>query len=728
MKILLLTDRMESGGVETHVAQLAREFRAIGHEVTLWTSGGRIADQLRGEGFRCLLQPPPSKNPFRLLLQLIKLMRFIKREKPEVLHAHTRLTAQLIRYAKKRGCAEIVTVHARFLTNPFLSRAAYWGERTIAVSEDLRGYVTAAYRLPPERVRVIPNGIDLRRFSPVGRASPDASILFASRLDDDCARGAELLCLLAPALCKAFPTLQIGIAGGGNAYQRISRLAEKANQAVGHRALVMHGQVNDMPSLFRSYRILVGVSRVAIEAAACGCAVVLCGNEGYLGIWNASNAQEASISNFCARGSRLPSGELLLRDLSRLLSSPVLCERAAAESRDFAVRHLDSESMARETLGVYRQALPQKQRYRIMVGGYFGCKNLGDDAILQGFLHGLQQIHPNLAVTALSGNPHYDRKRTGIRTIHRKNPFSVAWNLRRTDLFILGGGSLLQNRTGKASLSYYLWLLRTARILGCRTALFASGIGPIFGSRAKRAVVRALCRCDRIGLRDGDSVRLLQSLGIPKELLFQGADAAFLLPPPPSSRTAFLLRELGIAPSVGFLGVVLHGNGNARELRCHVLDAVRMLCLRHHLAPLFLVFDELHDTHCSQKAAHDCREPSASCTVLRTPSDAVALLSACRAVISMRLHGMILSCLAGTPALGIGSDPEDRKLSAFAKEAAVRYLPPNGLYAPLIVAAAEPLLNESAADRQRRTDARSEMQKKAQKDLANTLEIVYNKR
>ena len=47
-----------------------------------------------------------------------------------------------------------------------MRRLSDWGEFTFAVSEDLRGYLTENYRLPPERIALTVNGIDTKRFSP----------------------------------------------------------------------------------------------------------------------------------------------------------------------------------------------------------------------------------------------------------------------------------------------------------------------------------------------------------------------------------------------------------------------------------------------------------------------------------------------------------------------------------------------------------------------------------
>jgi len=67
MKILLLTDRMDAGGAETHVAQLARGLRAAELKVTLISQGGRLANRLAAEGIEQLTLPLSTHKPFKLL-------------------------------------------------------------------------------------------------------------------------------------------------------------------------------------------------------------------------------------------------------------------------------------------------------------------------------------------------------------------------------------------------------------------------------------------------------------------------------------------------------------------------------------------------------------------------------------------------------------------------------------------------------------------------------------
>ena len=114
------------------------------------------------------------------------------------------------------------------------------------------------------------------------------------------------------------------------------------------------------------------------------------------------------------------------------------------------------------------------RRFDPSIGGYAGSGNMGDDAILQGYLEGLTAEEKRRTVV-LSGSPRWDGRRFGVRCVGRMRILSVALCMLRSDAFFLGGGSLLQNGTGNLSLLYYLGLLRLARFCSCKTEILAGG-------------------------------------------------------------------------------------------------------------------------------------------------------------------------------------------------------------------------------------------------------------
>ncbi len=728
MKVLLLAERMGVGGMETHIESLARGLVRLGVDVTVLSAGGETADRLAADGIRQIHLPLTTRNPIKLLLLRRRLRSLVRREQYDILHAHARFPALLMRGMEKRcNCREIVTMHAKFAMSPLLRRICHWGSYTVTVSEDLRRHLIETCGVCAEQVRVIANGVDLHRFSPppIPPRHAEPHILFSSRLDEDCALGAELLCRIAPALAEAYPQARIGILGGGTAKERIGALAEAVNQQLGYALITLYGNCADPLPLLQETDIFVGVSRAAMEGAACGAAVILCGNEGYLGILSPETETLARLTNFCARGSDLPTQEALQKDLFSLLEDEKTRIRAASFANSLIRRHASAEEMCRLTLALYHRAKRVEKRATLAIGGYFGCGNLGDDAILQGVLQGLSDLSPDIRVICLSGDARGDRKRLGVRAVGRKNPFAVALALLRSDLFLCGGGSLLQNATGDRSLLYYLSLLRLSRRLGTKPILFAAGIGPIYTDAMQKAVRTTLTLCPYISLREPDSKDLLEGLGLDPARLHLGADPAFLLPMPPPQRTSALLWAHGIAPSTPYLCIVLKGGRAQEDVRRLVLAAARVLCHRHALLPILLVFDAKQDkkaTHAAQKTLHGCK------IHLSEAADAKAVLAGAAVTLSMRLHALILATAVRTPALGIPSDPDDGKIASFARLSAQDHIAYEQLTVAAIVEAAEDAMEKRNTRCAIWGDVASDLRKKAQKDLANIVTMLYNKK
>ena len=724
MKILILTDRLGIGGAETHIAQLAQALWEHGEEVFVASIGGATADRLQEIGIPQIHLPLATHSPFEWLRLRRKLRALIAKEKFDVLHAHARVPALLIHGMRRLGCAEIVTVHARFRAG-FLRRIlSRWGEKSIAVSEDLRAYLHNVYKIPMQRITVIPNGIDLSHFTPNTKkeTSDTVHILFASRLDEDCSLGAELLCEIAPDLAKHIPDIRITIVGGGNQMSKIAERAEKINHVLGFSCISVCGKVADMAPLLRGQDIFVGVSRAALEAAACGCAVILCGNEGYGGILNEETFLGASLSNFCARDEEAPNAERFLQDVLELVSSFKLREKATFECRPLLEKWYDGDLICKQTMEVYQRNLHASPRATVVVGGYFGCGNLGDDAILQAFIEYTRQHYPDMRVWALTKHPRRDSRRFGVRCFHRKNPFSIAMTFLRSDAFLCGGGSLLQNLTGNLSLYYYLCMLRFAALCKTPPILYAAGIGPLQGKAAQRLTQKTLLKSSYVSLRDRESLRFLQSLGIDSGKLHLGADVALLLPPPSIFRTHALLKRIDVVQNRRYVCVSLKAGKHTAKSCCTVIAALRIFCREENILPVFIPLDK-NDISINTNAA---KELGGRLFLADEPNDVTGILRGAKFLISMRLHGLILATTVALPSVGIPT-ANDEKIPSFARLAAQEYVSPERLSVPFLVDFFRSFFNKGDALRPLIADACGDLQKNAKKDLANIATMVYNR-
>ena len=161
---------------------------------------------------------------------------------------------------------------------------------------------------------------------------------------------------------------------------------------------------------------------------------------------------------------------------------------------------------------------------KILLAGYYGFGNLGDEAILEMAIEQILEITDSKNITILSGNKEATRKKYNIDTIDRYNVFSIIKKLKSSDALVFGGGSLLQDITSKRSIYYYLFLIRLAKLMNNKIVMLSQGIGPIINQKSKSAVASTLGMVDYITVRDKHSKDFLESIGVEANKIFLSTD------------------------------------------------------------------------------------------------------------------------------------------------------------------------------------------------------------
>ncbi|MDD3013003.1 MAG: polysaccharide pyruvyl transferase CsaB [Candidatus Gastranaerophilales bacterium] len=151
---------------------------------------------------------------------------------------------------------------------------------------------------------------------------------------------------------------------------------------------------------------------------------------------------------------------------------------------------------------------------KILISGYYGFDNFGDDAILHVLISDVKNSTNNPKITVISDNPEKTKLKYNVESVYRfdfKNIFSC---MKSSDLFISGGGSLLQDITSFKSLLYYLGLILLALILGVKSCIYAQGIGPIKSKFGRFLTSILLKKLVFIAVRDTESQNFLKKLGV----------------------------------------------------------------------------------------------------------------------------------------------------------------------------------------------------------------------
>ena len=121
---------------------------------------------------------------------------------------------------------------------------------------------------------------------------------------------------------------------------------------------------------------------------------------------------------------------------------------------------------------------------KVVLSGYYGFDNFGDEAILQVLVSNLKNIGAD--ITVISHNPQKTSFTHDVKSVFTFDIFGILNSLSKTDVLISGGGSLLQDVTSIRSLFYYLFIIFFSILFSKRVIIFAQGIGPIKNKIAKK--------------------------------------------------------------------------------------------------------------------------------------------------------------------------------------------------------------------------------------------------
>jgi len=679
-KILIATMALALGGAETHIVELSRELCRRGYDVTVISAGGVYEEDIRAAGAKHVYAPLNSTNPHSMAVALGALTAIMRVENFDIVHAHARIPAFLCGLLQKRYKFRFVTTaHSDFVARGIKKMLSNWGERTIAVSEDLKQYLLDNYKdVSAENISLTINGIDTDRFSPGASGKhikhefgiPDSApvVVTVSRLDNSGsfapARAVEALIDSTPALLQSIPNLRVIVVGSGDAELELTARASKINAEFGYNAIIMTGARLDVDAILAAGDLFVGVSRAALEAMATATPVILSGGQGYMGLFTGDKLDECIATNFTARGLEPATAEALVRDITEFfadrgsLAYETRVTKLGAECRSIITRLYSVAHMVDDCIAVYESlGLPLR---RVAISGYFGYGNVGDEAIMQSVHDSIIAERPGTEITVLSRKPSETREKYGVKASARFNPFAMVRTLSRSDALVFGGGSLLQDGTSTRSLLYYLSVIRTARFFRKPVMIYANGIGPITKPANIARVRRAIESATAVTLRDERSLDELRSMGVVREDIIVTGDPVYTMELPSESDRAAMLCGLGIDAERPFITICARPVKDAPKLADEIARFCELIHEQLGFDTVFMPMQTSRDTEFSRAIAAKMTSPAIVLDRELVPREVLAVLAETRFVLSLRLHSLIFAARAATPSMAIDIDPKIR--------------------------------------------------------------------
>jgi polysaccharide pyruvyl transferase CsaB len=280
--------------------------------------------------------------------------------------------------------------------------------------------------------------------------------------------------------------------------------------------------------------------------------------------------------------------------------------------------------------------------------GYYGMGNAGDEALLVCLL---QMLPESVVPIVLSGDPQATKKQYGVASCDRKSTFAILNAFKQSNLFIWGGGSLMQDSTSIASAIYYSGLMALAQQQGLKTIAWAQGIGPLNKSLTRWLTKQVLFGCDAVSVRDAASAELLNSWQIQPVI---APDPVWAMTSQPSTQLDQIFK-----PKVA---VILRSHPLLTKNRLKVLiEALQDFQTQTDSYILLIPFQPTQDMAIA-KAISAQLEHNNSILAINDPKELKGLFQQVNMAIGMRLHSLIMAAAEGCNCFALSYDPKVTQL------------------------------------------------------------------
>ena len=679
MKVIHLISGGDSGGAKTHVHSLLQNLAQTIDVTMVCFMDGPFAQEARELGIPTVIFP--GRNLFSTFRQLKK---FILDGGYQIIHCHGargNMMGALLRRAT--GLPVVSTVHSDYrldyLGRP-MARLIYGSTNTVSLRlldyrigvSDAMTDLLISRGFDPDRMFTIYNGLDFSPRQPamsreeylssVGLEADESCVIagIAARLNP--VKDVATLIRGFAIAHKSCPQLRLLIAGDGEERAMLEGLARELGV---EREVCFAGWISDTDSFYHAIDIntLTSLSETfpyaLTEGARAGLPTVASrvGGVPYL--------IEDGVTGLLFEAGDT---EGLARQLVALGQDATLREHLGRRLYQKANDDFSLDSTLRRQIQIYETILRRQERKRgrrdgVLVCGAYGRGNAGDDAILEAIVAELRALDPDLPIWVLSRHPDSTRLTYRVNSIYTFNFPRFLLRMRKTRLYINGGGSLMQDVTSHRSLWFYLFTISAGKILGNQVLMYGCGIGPIRSPSNRRRAARVLQkRVDAITLRDTHSREELERMGVDRPEISLSADPTVILPAAPSQVVDGILEREGLDPNGRYIGFTLRPWPGFREKAEIFAAAADYAWEKYGLTPVFLPIERRLDLGAIQQAVVSMKAPYHIIENTGSSAHTIGLFSRMKVVVSMRLHALVFSASQGVPLVGV---VYDQKISSF---------------------------------------------------------------
>lgn len=298
---------------------------------------------------------------------------------------------------------------------------------------------------------------------------------------------------------------------------------------------------------------------------------------------------------------------------------------------------------------------------KILISGYYGFGNIGDEAILQSMIEELNKHNQAIDITVLSHKPDETQKHFHVKAVNRSSLITLISSVKKCDVLVSGGGSLLQESTGRLSIFYYLFIYFLAMVFHKKIIIFSHGIGPVYRKLSKRLIKFVFNRVASISVRDERSKVELIEYGVKGDKIDVTADPVISFSKFGIEKGQMFLKEhITYDPEAPTIGFALKNNKTncISEQMVQVIDLLKI----KHCNIVLIPFHFTEDQHLINEIMKLSNHDIITATHRQTVDEMFSLIENLDVLVGVRLHALIFSAVVETPIVGISYDP---KIDAF---------------------------------------------------------------
>lgn len=293
--------------------------------------------------------------------------------------------------------------------------------------------------------------------------------------------------------------------------------------------------------------------------------------------------------------------------------------------------------------------------YKIVISGYYGFNNAGDEAMLTAILQALRKTFINPEITVISGNPKSTAASLHVNAVPRFSVSKIFSSIFRSDLIISGGGSLLQDVTSWKSMIYYLSIIVMGVLLRKKVFLYSQGIGPVRYRGIRIILKHVLNHVDAITVRDKESKGFLERLGVHSKI-YATADAVLSLAPAGLSSGDQILKSNHICRKGKLIGIAIRYWEGTSDWMADMKGYVKKLISDGNTV-VFIPMQHPDDCNAAMVIANDL-DGAYILSGEYSIEELMSLIGNMDVLVGMRLHALVFASLMHVPFIGISYDPK----------------------------------------------------------------------